>query len=115
MPTYIADRACFIDNILRPEGVKFSVGEPIKDKSEWLKEVKMSKAELKALAEEREAAAAQAELDAAEVEIVTGKGDETTANADFLEGKELSPQQKAANTRKANKAAAAASGAVETL
>lgn len=95
MPTYISEHDRFVEGSLRPAGVPFSTEKKFKKMPADTKEVKGKSAEqLQAEAEALEAAqASQDELD---------ESSHTTNIPDA----ELSPQQKAANTRKANKLAA---------
>lgn len=95
MPTYISKHVRFVEGSLRPAGVPFTTEEKFKKMPADTKEVKgKSDKQLQAEAAEFEdAQASQDELD---------ESSHTTNIPDA----ELSPQQKAANTRKANKLAA---------
>lgn len=102
MPTYKTSEKCFIGNTIREEGSTFTIDKPLKPLPSYLTKVKLTKAQHDEVIADAKAAQEAADDAAHDVDLVTEKA------PDFLGADKednRTPQQKSADTRKANAAA----------
>lgn len=102
MPTYKTSAKCFLGGTVREEGSTFTLPTPLKPVPSYLTKVKLTKEQHDDVIAEAQAAKEAADDAAHDIELVTDSA------PDFLGADKedtRSPQQKAADTRKANAAA----------
>lgn len=102
MPTYKTSEKCYLGGAIRNAGSTFTLPTPLKPMPSYLTKVKLTKEEHDEVIAEAQAAKEAADDAAHDIELVTEKA------PDFLGADKednRTPQQKSADTRKANAAA----------